>query len=62
MPEQEDFELLRALRSAQQYDQLDQAAERQIDERPDHDNLPNQGRPKLSMSIPDAASHRELSF
>jgi hypothetical protein len=62
MPEQEDLELLRALRSAQQYDQLDQAAERQVDKRPDHDNLRNEGSPKLSMSDREAASHQELNF
>ena len=50
--EQEDLEFLRALRSAQQHDQLNQTAERQIDQRPDHDNLRNQGTPKLSMSVP----------
>ena len=34
MPEQQDLEFLRTLRSAQQHDQLQQPAEPQIDERP----------------------------
>jgi hypothetical protein len=51
MPEQQDLEVLGAVRSAQQHDQLNQATKRQVDERPDHDNLRNQGRPKLPMSI-----------
>jgi hypothetical protein len=62
MSEQEDLEFLRALRFAQEHDQLNQTAERQIDERPDHDNLRNQGRPKLSMSVPSLLSEREPSF
>jgi hypothetical protein len=62
MSEQEDLEFLRALRFAQEHDQLNQTAERQIDERPDHDNLRNQGRPKLSMSVPSLLSERESSF
>jgi hypothetical protein len=52
MPEHQDLEFLRTLRSAQQHDQLNQAAESQIDERPDYDNLRTQGKPKLSMSAP----------
>jgi hypothetical protein len=47
MPEHQDLEFLEALRSAQQHDQLNQATKRQIDERPDRNNLRNQGRPKL---------------
>jgi hypothetical protein len=62
MPEHQDLELLRALRPAQQHDQLNQTTKRQIDERPDHDNLPNQGMPKLSMSVPTALSDREPGF
>jgi hypothetical protein len=62
MPEHKDLELLRALRSAQQHDQLNQTAERQIDERPDHANPRNQGTPKLSMSVPTPPSDPEPSF
>jgi hypothetical protein len=38
MSQQEDLEFLRPLRFAQQHDQLNQPAERQVDERPDHAN------------------------
>jgi hypothetical protein len=62
VPEHEDLELLRPLRSAQQHDQLNQPAERQIDERPDHDNLRNQGTPKLSISVPTPLPDREPGF
>jgi len=62
MPEHQDLELLRALRPAQQHDQLNQTTKRQIDERPDHDNLPNQGTPKLSRSVPTPLCDREPSF
>jgi hypothetical protein len=40
MPEHEDLELLRALRSEQEHDQLKQATKRQIDERPNHARPP----------------------
>jgi hypothetical protein len=40
VPEQQDLEFLGALRSAQQHGQLNQTAERQIDERPDQAHLP----------------------
>jgi hypothetical protein len=43
MPEHEDLELLRALRSAQQHDQLNQATERHVDERPNHVRPPELG-------------------
>jgi hypothetical protein len=62
MPEHQYLQLLRALRPAQQHHQLNQTTKRQIDERPDHDNLPNQGTPKLSMSVPTPLSDREPSF
>jgi hypothetical protein len=62
VPEHEDLQFLRALRSAQQHDQLNQTADCQIDERPDHDNLRNQGRPKLSISVPTPLSEREPGF
>jgi hypothetical protein len=51
MPEYQDLEFLRPLRPTQQHDQLNQAAERQIDERPAHANLRNQGRPKLPTPV-----------
>jgi hypothetical protein len=51
MSEHQDLAFLGAVRSAQQHDQLNQATKRQVNERPDHDNLRNQGRPKLRMSI-----------
>lgn len=41
LPQQEDLELLRTLRSAQQHNQLQQAAEHQIDERPNHAEPPD---------------------
>ena len=44
MPQQEDLEFLRALRSAQQHHQLKQAAESQIDERPAHAQPPKLGK------------------
>jgi len=62
VPENQDLELLRALRPAQQHDRLNQTAERQIDERPDPDNLRNQGTPKLSMSMPTPLSDHDPSF
>ena len=62
VPEHQDLELLRAPGPAQQHDQLNQTAERQIDERPDRDNLRKQGTPKLSMSVPTPLSNREPSF
>jgi hypothetical protein len=40
MPEQQDFEFLRTLRSAQQNDQLKQPAESQINQRPAHAQPP----------------------
>src|SRR4029450_11451120 len=43
MAKQEDLELLRALRSAQQHDQLKQPTERHIDERPNHARPPEIG-------------------
>src|SRR5687767_4070324 len=43
MPEHEDLELLRSLRSAQQHDQLNQATERRVDERPNHARPPELG-------------------
>jgi hypothetical protein len=62
MSQQKDLEFLRPLRFAQQHDQLNQAAERQVDERPDHANLRNQGTPKLSMSVPTPLPDREPDF
>ena len=59
--EQEDLEFLRALRSAQQHEQLNQATKRQVDERSDHDNLRNQGTSEAIDVDRDVASHRELS-
>jgi hypothetical protein len=41
--EHEDLELLRALRSEQEHDQLKQATKRQIDERPNHARPPELG-------------------
>jgi hypothetical protein len=43
MPEHEDLQLLRALRSAQQHDQLKQPTERHIEERPNHPRPPESG-------------------
>src|SRR6266545_3285208 len=43
MPEQEDLELFRALRSAQQHDQLKQPTERHVEERPNHARPPELG-------------------
>jgi hypothetical protein len=40
MPEQQDFEFLRTLRSAQQNDQLKKPAESQINQRPAHAQPP----------------------
>jgi len=62
MPEHEDLELLRPLRPTQEHDQLNQTAQRQIDERPDHDNLRNQGTPKLPMPVPTPLSDGEPGF
>jgi hypothetical protein len=62
MPQHQDLQLLRALRPAQQHNQLNQTTKRQIDERPDHDNLPSQGTPKLSISVPAPLPDRETEF
>jgi hypothetical protein len=43
VPEHEDLELLRALRSGQQDDQLKQATERHVNERPNHARPPELG-------------------
>jgi hypothetical protein len=43
-------------------DPFQQTTKRQVDERPDHDNLPNQGTPKLSVSVPTPLFDREPSF
>jgi hypothetical protein len=51
VPEHQDLELLRPFRSAQQQDELNQAAERHIDKRPNHAHLRNRGRAKLSIYV-----------
>src|SRR5215210_1857825 len=62
MPEHEDLELLRALRSEQEHDQLKQATKRQIDERPNHARPPELGRAKLSSNQPGPAINQRTEF
>ena len=62
MPEHEDLELLRPLRPSQEHDQLNETAQCQIDERPDHNNLRNQGAPNLPDARADAALDGESGF
>jgi hypothetical protein len=61
MPEQEDLELPRALRSALQHDQLKQPAQSQVDERPAHTQPPKSGRAKPSIREPTPLSEPEPS-
>src|SRR6266496_3740860 len=46
------FELLRALKSAHQHDQLKHATERHVEELPDHARPPELGRAKVSSHQP----------
>jgi hypothetical protein len=62
MPEQEDFKFLRTLRSAQQHDQLQQTAERQIDERPNHAQPPKLSKGEAIDLRAEAATKHEPSF
>jgi hypothetical protein len=55
MPEQKNLELLRPLRAAQQYDQLKQSAQAQIDERPNHARPPKLGRREATDLRAEAA-------
>jgi hypothetical protein len=52
MAEHEDLELFRALRPAQQHDQLKQATKHHIDERPNHARPPDLG--ELEATEPPA--------
>jgi hypothetical protein len=62
VPKHQDLELLRALRFAQQHDQLNETTKCQIYERPDHDNLPESGTPKLIDVRADAALRPRTGF
>jgi hypothetical protein len=59
MSEHKDLELLRALRSAQQHDQLKQATGHHIDERPNHARPPEL---EEGEAIEPPAINRESSF
>jgi hypothetical protein len=61
MPEHENLKLLRALRSAQQHDQLQQPAQSQTNDQTTH-NLRRWGRAKLSIHQLTPLSDREPSF
>jgi len=62
MPEQQNFEFLRTLRSAQQHDQLKQPAEPQIDERPAHAQPPKLGKREASIYVVTPLTVHEPSF
>jgi hypothetical protein len=54
VPEHENLQLLRALRAAQQHDQRKHAAQRQLDERPQHARPPRERT--ADASLPPRAS------
>jgi len=62
MPQHEDLELLRTLRSAQQHDQLKQPAERDIDERPNHARPPKFGKGQAIDLRAEAAPRARTEF